>query len=181
MLDVCCEVTSCDEYVAMVKTEKRMSAQPTCCYTVTFATRSLLRRSVVPAKVSTRDEYSLPAESETPNALVWERSTPWITERDTAQTETERVLARLVTAHPWIAVCIKSKRVFAYVIHVLNVLHPLLSSRVARTTRPSFSTRTSRTFQKNYVRTGVRKLLRTGLVSARAWRGQAMGIAPTER
>ena len=50
MLDVCCEVTSCDEYDAMVKTEKRMSAQPTCCYSVAFATRSLLRRSVVPAK-----------------------------------------------------------------------------------------------------------------------------------
>ena len=50
MLDVCCEVTSCDEYVAMVKTEKRTSAQPTCCYKVTFATRSLLRRCVVPAK-----------------------------------------------------------------------------------------------------------------------------------
>ena len=49
MLD-CCEVTSCDEYVAMVKNEKRMSAQPAYCYTVTFATRSLLRRSVVPAK-----------------------------------------------------------------------------------------------------------------------------------
>ena len=48
MHDVCCEVTSCDESVAMVKTEKRMSAQPTCCCTVTFATRSLLRRSVVP-------------------------------------------------------------------------------------------------------------------------------------
>ena len=26
MLDVCCEVTSHDEYVAMVKTKKRMSA-----------------------------------------------------------------------------------------------------------------------------------------------------------
>ena len=27
--DVCCEVTSCDEYGAIVKIEKRMSAQPT--------------------------------------------------------------------------------------------------------------------------------------------------------
>ena len=50
MLDVCCEVTSHDEYVAMVKTKKRLSAQPTCCYTATSATRSLLRGSVVPAK-----------------------------------------------------------------------------------------------------------------------------------
>ena len=73
--------------------------------------------------------------------MVWERSTPWLTER---QTETERVLTRLVTAHPWIAVCIKSRRVFAHVNHALNVSHPLLSSRVARTTRRSLSTRASR-------------------------------------
>ena len=39
---------------------------------------------------------------------------------------------------------------------------------------------TNRVFQKNYMRRGVRKLLRTGLVPARAWRGQAAG-APTER
>ena len=31
------------------------------------------------------------------------------------------------------------------------------------------------------MRTVVRKLLRTGRVSARAWRGQAVGIAPTEK
>ena len=29
-------------------------------------------------------------------------------------------------------------------------------------------------------RTGVRKLLRTSLVLARVWRGQAVGIVPTE-
>ena len=34
--------------------------------------------------------------------------------------------------------------------------------------------------QKFYMRTGVRKLLRTGLVPSRVWRGQAVGIAPTE-
>ena len=145
MLDVCCEVTSCDEYVAMVKTEKRMSAQPTCCFTVTLATRSLLRRSVVPAKfllgTSTR---CLQNVRQQPRWLWYGLGTPWITERDTAQTETERVLTRLVTAHPWIVVCIKSKRVFAYVIHVLSVSHLVLSSRVARTTQRSFSTRTSR-------------------------------------
>ena len=73
-----------------------------------------------------------------------ERSTTWITERDTAQTETERILTRLVTAHSWIAVCIKSKRVFAHVIHVLTLSHPVLSSRVAHTTRRSLSTRSSR-------------------------------------
>ena len=32
-----------------------------------------------------------------------------------------------------------------------------------------------------YMRTGVKKLLRTGLVLARACEGQAVGIAPTER
>ena len=36
-------------------------------------------------------------------------------------------------------------------------------------------------FQKNCTRIGVRKLLRMGLVPARAWEGQADGIAPTER
>ena len=36
-------------------------------------------------------------------------------------------------------------------------------------------------FQKNYMRTGVRKSLWTGLVAATVWRGQAVGIAPTER
>ena len=70
MLDVCCEVTSHDEYVAMVKTEQRMSAQPACCYTVTFATRSPLTQKCCSSQVSTRDEYTLPAERETPNTLV---------------------------------------------------------------------------------------------------------------
>ena len=32
-----------------------------------------------------------------------------------------------------------------------------------------------------YLRTGLRKLFRTGLVLAREWRGRAVGIAPTER
>ena len=34
---------------------------------------------------------------------------------------------------------------------------------------------------EKYMRTGVKMLLRTGLVPARAWGGQAVGIAPTER
>ena len=41
--------------------------------------------------------------------------------------------------------------------------------------------RKNRIFQKKYMRTGVRKLLRPGWVPARAWRGQAVGIAPAER
>ena len=36
-------------------------------------------------------------------------------------------------------------------------------------------------FQKLNMRIGVRKLLRMGLVLARAWRGQAVGITPAER
>ena len=39
----------------------------------------------------------------------------------------------------------------------------------------------NRICQKNYMMTGVRELVRTVLVPARAWRGQAVGIAPTER
>ena len=34
-------------------------------------------------------------------------------------------------------------------------------------------------FQKSYMKIGVRKLLRLVLVSARAWRGNAVGNAPT--
>ena len=34
---------------------------------------------------------------------------------------------------------------------------------------------------RKYMRTGEKMLLRTGLVPARAWGGQAVGIAPTER
>ena len=41
--------------------------------------------------------------------------------------------------------------------------------------------RNDQIFQKNFMRIGVRKLLRTGMVPARVWRGQAVGIAPTER
>ena len=143
MLDVCCEVTSCDEYVAMVKTEKRMSAQAYMLLHGNLCYKKSVTQKCCSSQVSTRDEYTLSAERETQNALV---VVPWTTERDTTQTETECVLTRLVTAHPWIAVCIKRKRVFAHVIHVLNVSHPLLSSRVARTTRRSLSTRTSRSF-----------------------------------
>ena len=40
--------------------------------------------------------------------------------------------------------------------------------------------RKNKTFQKSYMKIAVRKLLTTGLVLARASRGQAVGIAPTE-
>ena len=99
------------------------------------------------SQVSTRDEYTSSAEREAPNALVvvWSGNEARHGPRNGAlHRQIERVLTRLVTAHPWIAVCIKSKRVFAQVIHVLNVSHPLLSSRVARTTHRSLGTRTSR-------------------------------------
>ena len=76
--------------------------------------------------------------------MFWERSMTWTTERDPTHTGTERALARLVSAHHWIAVCIESERVFAHVIHVVNVSLPLLSFRVAHTTRRSLSTRISR-------------------------------------
>ena len=36
-------------------------------------------------------------------------------------------------------------------------------------------------FQKSYMSIGMRKLLRTGLVPARAWRCQPVGMAPTEK
>ena len=69
LLDVC-EVMSCDEYVAVVMIEKRITAQLTCCYTVTFATKSLLRRSAVPAKFLLGTSTRSLQKRETPNALV---------------------------------------------------------------------------------------------------------------
>ena len=39
----------------------------------------------------------------------------------------------------------------------------------------------NRVFQKNCVRIGARKLLRLGVVLARVWRGQAVGVAPTDK
>ena len=137
MLDVCCEVTSCDEYVAMVKTEKRMSAQLTCCHTATFAARSLLRRSVGPAKFLLR--------TSTRFLQNVRHQTRWLWCGLGTKHATDDGITRLVTAHPWIAVCITSKRVFAHVIHVLNVSHIVLCSRGARTSRRPLSTRTSRT------------------------------------
>ena len=41
--------------------------------------------------------------------------------------------------------------------------------------------RGNRAFHRNYRRIDVRKLLRMGLVFARVRRGQAVGIAPSER
>ena len=39
----------------------------------------------------------------------------------------------------------------------------------------------NKAFQKNYMKVGVKKLLRAGMVPARTWRVHAVGIAPTER
>ena len=36
-------------------------------------------------------------------------------------------------------------------------------------------------FQKNYMRVGVKKLLRAGMMPARTWRAHAVGMSPTER
>ena len=39
----------------------------------------------------------------------------------------------------------------------------------------------NKAFQKNYMKVGVSKLLRAGMVPARIWRVHAAGLAPTER
>ena len=39
----------------------------------------------------------------------------------------------------------------------------------------------NKAFQKNYMKVGVKKLLRAGMVPARTWGVHAVGIAPTER
>ena len=36
-------------------------------------------------------------------------------------------------------------------------------------------------FQKNYMKVGVKKLLRAGMMPARTWRAYAVGMSPTER
>ena len=132
-----------------------------CRYSLHVVTRQLCYKEFVPAKfllwTSTRCLQNVRHQTR----WLWygmERSTTWITERDTAQTETERILTRLVKAHSWIAVCIKSKRVFAHVIHVLTLSHPVFPSRVAHTTRRSLSTRTSRNMKTKTVPNVVSKL-----------------------
>ena len=135
MLDVCCEVSSCDVYVAMVKTEKRMSAQPACCYTVTFATRSLLRRSVVPAKfllgTSTRCLQNVRHQTRwwwyglgTKHAM--DHGTWHWTDLDWARTHETCHSASLDSRlYP-------SKRSVAHTIHALIVSSCVVSSRVLR-------------------------------------------------
>ena len=39
----------------------------------------------------------------------------------------------------------------------------------------------NKAFQKNYVKVGVKKLLRAGMVPARTWGVHAVGMALTER
>ena len=39
----------------------------------------------------------------------------------------------------------------------------------------------NKAFQKSYMKVGVKKLLRAGMVPARTWGAHAVGIAPTER
>ena len=39
----------------------------------------------------------------------------------------------------------------------------------------------SKAFQKNYMKVGVKKLPRTGMMPARTWRVHAVGMAPTEK
>ena len=70
--------------------------------------------------------------------VVWsgERSTPWITERDTAQTE--RILMRLVdTSSLDSRLHQSSKRVLARP-NDLSLSFPVVSASVAHTTRCSF-------------------------------------------
>ena len=38
----------------------------------------------------------------------------------------------------------------------------------------------NKAFQKNYMKMGVKKLLRAGMVAARTWRVHAVGLAPSE-
>ena len=98
MLDVCCDPTLYNEYIAVVETGNEcqltddMSSHGKNCY------GGLLRGSVVTAMFLLVSLSTLPAEHETSNVsvVVWsgDGSTLRITERDTAQTE--RILMRVV-------------------------------------------------------------------------------------
>ena len=39
----------------------------------------------------------------------------------------------------------------------------------------------NKAFQKNYMKVGVKKLLRAAMMPARTWRVHAVGMSPTER
>ena len=103
MLDVCCIVTSSDEYLAVIKTDERqlqdyMLLPSNLCYDGLFA------ETVVSSAVLLVSLNTLLQEHETSNALVvvcsLELSTLRITKRDTAQTD--HIL--IVTPQLWTAV-----------------------------------------------------------------------------
>ena len=98
MLDVWCDPTLYDEYIATVKAGNECQLTAHMSLHRNFCCGGLLRGSVVPAKILLVSLDSLPVEDETSNALVvpWsgQRSTLRVTERYTAQTE--RRLMRLV-------------------------------------------------------------------------------------
>ena len=128
MLDVCCDHTRCDEYVVMVKTEKKCHLQTTCHHTVNSATMDCY------AEVLFQSVNTLPREHETSNAsvVIWsgERSTPSTTER-----KSERVLTRLVvrSAFPGGRLYRAKKKVLP-TIHAWIVPSCVVVARVARTT-----------------------------------------------
>ena len=108
MLDVCVIPRCMMSTRQWSRPETNVYWETTCRHTVTFATKVCCARTLFKAKFLIRLVlFTLPAESETYNALVvmvcsWERSTRStqpITERDTAQIE--RILTRLaITSRP---------------------------------------------------------------------------------
>ena len=134
MLDVCCIITSSDEYLAVIKTGNECQLQGCMLLPSKLCYGGLLDETVVPAKFLLVSLNTLPEEHETPNALVvvWslELSTLRITERDTAQTE--RIL--IVTPHLWTAVWLlplypESRKECLHTIHVLIVSRLVLPTR----------------------------------------------------
>ena len=135
MLDVCCIITSSDEYVAVIKTGNECELQNYMLLPSKLRYGGLLDETVVPAKFLLMSLNTLPEEHETPNALVvvWslELSTLRITDRDTAQTE--RIL---IVTHLWTAVWLlplypESRK------ECLHTIHVLIDSRLVLPTRDS--------------------------------------------
>ena len=121
MLDVCSVPTSYDEYIATVKTGNDCQLSAYILLLGKFATM------VCCAKVLFQ-----PSFLHVVSTLHAEWSTDRTTKPDTAQTQTERVLTRLVDTASLDSrlhqVCIsQATRVFLHNIHVLTLFHPVLS------------------------------------------------------
>ena len=134
MLDVCRDLTRCDEYVVMVKTGRECQPQLTCRHTVTSATL------VCCAEVLFQSVSAVPAGLGSSNAsvVIWsgERSTPSTTARNTEDL--------LFTTHS-----LTAGRLYRVKKRVLPTIHAWIVPSCVVVTRFA-RTHTSRRISKNW-------------------------------